>query len=72
MTAIQVSMTFCVISFVLMFISVGRLYWRMFHEDKSEDSEPSITLTRSELEDIIDYAIKRTFEAVKKQEEQQK
>lgn len=55
-----------------MFISVGRLYWRMFHEDKSEDSEPSITLTRSELEDIIDYAIKRTFEAVKKQEEQQK
>lgn len=72
MTAIQVSMTFCVISFVLMFISVGRLYWRMFHEDKNEDSEPRITLTRSELEDIIDYAINRTLEAVKKQEEQQK
>lgn len=73
MTALQASITFCVLSFVLMFVSVGRLIWLVYREKKHEDSEPSITLTRSELEDIIkyavDYAVNRTLEAVKKQEE---
>lgn len=73
MTAIQVSMTFCALSFVLMFVSVGRLIWLAYRETKHKDSELSITLTRSELEDIIkyavDYAVNRTLEAVKKQEE---
>ena len=73
MTAIQVSMTFCAISFVLMFASIGRLIWRTYRETRREDTEPSITLTRSELEDIIkyavDYAVNRILEAVKKQEE---
>ena len=38
MTAIQVSMTFCAISFVLMFASIGRLIWRTYRETRREDT----------------------------------
>ena len=72
MTALNVSMTVCAISFLLMFVSIGHLIWRTYRERGKGDSDAYITLTRSELEAIIEKTIEQTLEEVRKHEELRK